>query len=230
MRLLYCYIECFRNIWKQEVKFANDYDIGFSHGMLRIRKEPNNSGLDYLYGDDALKNLTVIVGKTGAGKTNLLQLIGMQEYYRDDEDGRDAYFFLYELEPPRHFLLEVKNVDVDGIYSREKDGRPDFCTITFTIEEDGNYKLDEEPAKNYLKNTFIFNTFDSDSYSYFPYGETKEERQSTDSSLIDGIPREISFYGRSSVSIECKAIKDYLEHFPKESIKQEASFDLEASN
>lgn len=48
--------------------------------------------------------------------------------------------------------------------------------------------------------------------------------------MISGVPRELSIYGKSSVSVECLAIKDYLTHFSKESIKHNASFSITVSN
>lgn len=71
MRLLYVYIKHFRNFRDQDVRFVDDYDINYKDGQLSIKHTAHKRELEYLYGYDVLKNLTVIVGKTGSGKTNL---------------------------------------------------------------------------------------------------------------------------------------------------------------
>ena len=86
MRLLYAYIAHFRNIFDQEMNFSSDYYISYSHEKLHISKLPEDPNINYLYGDSMMRNLSIIVGKIGAGKSNLLQLIGMQVSYRQNED------------------------------------------------------------------------------------------------------------------------------------------------
>lgn len=80
MKLIYCYISKFRNIIDQEVCLSSDWDVHFRDGSLAIRQKEKNEALDYLYGNEYMKELYVIVGKTGSGKTNFLQLLGMDAY------------------------------------------------------------------------------------------------------------------------------------------------------
>lgn len=231
MRLLYAYIAHFRNIFDQEMNFSSDYDISYSHEKLHISKLPEDPNINYLYGDSMMRNLSIIVGKTGAGKSNLLQLIGMQVSYRQNEDNKGAYLFLYELEPnvPR-FLLEVTGLSVDGLYTLRNSRKIDFEAIIFTIDAEGKFHIEKNGLNTVPNNCFIFNSFDPDSYAFCPYGTSKEDRSPSYNSMISGVPRELSIYGKSSVSVECLAIKDYLTHFSKESIKHNASFSITVSN
>lgn len=72
MKLIYCYIGNFRNIIDQEVVFNHDYDVSFIEHKLIIKKGRADDNKEYLYGKSLVKNLSVIVGRTGSGKTNLL--------------------------------------------------------------------------------------------------------------------------------------------------------------
>jgi predicted ATP-dependent endonuclease of OLD family len=229
MRLLYVYIKHFRNFRDQEVRFVDDYDINYSGGKLSVRHTAHKRELEYLYGDNVLKNLTVIVGKTGAGKTNLLQLIGKQSYYRE-EDSEDEYFLLYELESPKHFVVESMGIDIQGLPVRKRGNKKMFQGVSFTINEAGAYVIDKGNLSDVLGHSYIFNSFDNHSYAYCPYGMTKEDRRSSSSPISNTIPRELSIYGETSVSIECELIRDYVYQFPEGSIKRQAAFVIRWNN
>lgn len=229
MRLLYVYIKHFRNFRDQDVRFVDDYDINYKDGQLSIKHTAHKRELEYLYGYDVLKNLTVIVGKTGSGKTNLLQLIGMQSYYRE-EDPKDEYFFLYELESPRHFMIECMGIDIQGLPFRKWGKKKMFSGVTFTIDEKGKYIIDNGNLSDILGHSYIFNSFDNHSYAYCPYGMTKKDRRTSNTPVSNTIPRELSIYGKTSVSIECELIRDYIHHFPNGSIKRQAAFVIEWDN
>ena len=47
--------------------------------------------MDYIYDNGFMSNLRIIVGKTGSGKTNFLQLIGMDWWNREDTAESDIY-------------------------------------------------------------------------------------------------------------------------------------------
>lgn len=228
MRLLYVYINHFRNFRNEEVRFVDDYDIDYKDRKLSIRYTAHKRDVEYLYGNNVLKNLTVVVGKTGAGKTNLLQLIGMQSYYR--EDSEDEYFLLYELGSPKHFMVECMGIDIEGLPLRKWSNKKMFRGVSFTINEEGIYVIDQGNLSDILGHSYIFNSFDNHSYAYCPYGMTKEERRSSSSPISNTIPRELSIYGKTSVSIECELIRDYINHFPNGSIKRQAAFVIEWNN
>ena len=85
MKLIYIYIQRFRNIERQEINLSDKFSVNLDGSALRIvRKEPN-AAMDYMYGNSFMRDLHVIVGKTGSGKTNLLHLLGMDEWDRYNE-------------------------------------------------------------------------------------------------------------------------------------------------
>ena len=97
MKLIYCYIAHFRNIENQEVSLSNEFECHYCDSKLLIEKLEKNPLMDYIYDNGFMSNLKIIVGKTGSGKTNFLQLIGMDEWRRIESDASDAYLLLYKM-------------------------------------------------------------------------------------------------------------------------------------
>ena len=106
MKLIYCYIERFRNIENQEVSLSDEFDCHFRDSKLLIEKQEKNPLMDYVYDNGFMSNLKIIVGKTGSGKTNFLQLIGMDWWRRIESDASDAYLLLYKMQDENAFFAE----------------------------------------------------------------------------------------------------------------------------
>ena len=51
-----------------------------------------------------MSNLKIIVGKIGSGKTNFLQLIGMDWWNREDTAESDVYLLLYKMHDENAFF------------------------------------------------------------------------------------------------------------------------------
>lgn len=114
MILLYAYIQKFKNYINQEVVFDPSYQISFSDGLLSITYRGADAAKEMLRGNRKPDNLHLLVGKTGSGKTNLLQLIGMKHDTRTQrkwEGEEDSYFFLYKIND-HEFFIEICDVDI----------------------------------------------------------------------------------------------------------------------
>ncbi len=83
MILIYAYIEKYKNYEKQEVTFDTSYSVHFQDGALEIKYNGLPAYQNIVH-PGKLDNLHVLVGKTGSGKTNLLQLIGSKKDTRTD--------------------------------------------------------------------------------------------------------------------------------------------------
>ena len=232
MQLIYCYIEKFRNIQQQEVSLSDNFKCSYKNGKLLIEKSRDNSMAGYIYENDFMRNLRIIVGKTGSGKTNFLQMIGMATWKRMDSAKNDAYFMLYKMEATDVFFIEVIGMTIPEMENFLTTKR----TYSASAEDAYKIKYDFDSQKitdvwdaNYedVENTFIVNAFDRNAFADCPY---ENERQEGVANHDNFIGRMISQFGNASVSMECDYLKAYLNKMPQDSIKRKASLVIRWNN
>lgn len=210
MKLIYCYIEHFRNIENQDVSLSDEFDCRYRDSKIFIEKREKNPLMDYIYDNGFMSNLRIIVGKTGSGKTNFLQLIGMDWWNRKSTADGDAYFLLYKMHNENDFFVEEVGL---GNKTRA------YC---FTYDFDKHEILKYIPAAyDDHEDTYIINAFDRYAFASCPYDNVRQEQMFDNNQFI---PRKITQYGKSSVSMECEFLKEYLSHFSEKSIKRRVSF------
>lgn len=210
MKLIYCYIEHFRNIENQDVSLSDEFDCRYRDSKIFIEKREKNPLMDYIYDNGFMSNLRIIVGKTGSGKTNFLQLIGMDWWNRKSTADGDAYLLLYKMHNENDFFVEEVGL---GNETRA------YC---FTYDFDKHEILKYIPAAyDDHEDTYIINAFDRYAFASCPYDNVRQEQMFDNNQFI---PRKITQYGKSSVSMECEFLKEYLSHFSEKSIKRRASF------
>lgn len=210
MKLIYCYIEHFRNIENQDVSLSDEFDCRYRDSKIFIEKREKNPLMDYIYDNGFMSNLRIIVGKTGSGKTNFLQLIGMDWWNRKSTADGDAYLLLYKMHNENDFFVEEVGL---GNKTRA------YC---FTYDFDKHEILKYIPAAyDDHEDTYIINAFDRYAFASCPYDNVRQEQMFDNNQFI---PRKITQYGESSVSMECEFLKEYLSHFSEKSIKRRASF------
>lgn len=210
MKLIYCYIEHFRNIENQDVSLSDEFDCRYRDSKIFIEKREKNPLMDYIYDNGFMSNLRIIVGKTGSGKTNFLQLIGMDWWNRKSTADGDAYLLLYKMRNENDFFVEEVGL---GNKTRA------YC---FTYDFDKHEILKYIPAAyDDHEDTYIINAFDRYAFASCPYDNVRQEQMFDNNQFI---PRKITQYGKSSVSMECEFLKEYLSHFSEKSIKRRVSF------
>lgn len=210
MKLIYCYIEHFRNIENQDVSLSDEFDCRYRDSKIFIEKREKNPLMDYIYDNGFMSNLRIIVGKTGSGKTNFLQLIGMDWWNRKSTADGDAYLLLYKMHNENDFFVEEVGL---GNKTRA------YC---FTYDFDKHEILKYIPvAYDDHEDTYIINAFDRYAFASCPYDNVRQEQMFDNNQFI---PRKITQYGKSSVSMECEFLKEYLSHFSEKSIKRRVSF------
>lgn len=210
MKLIYCYIEHFRNIENQDVSLSDEFDCRYRDSKIFIEKREKNPLMDYIYDNGFMSNLRIIVGKTGSGKTNFLQLIGMDWWNRKSTADGDAYLLLYKMHNENDFFVEEVGL---GNKTRA------YC---FTYDFDKHEILKYLPAAyDDHEDTYIINAFDRYAFASCPYDNVRQEQMFDNNQFI---PRKITQYGKSSVSMECEFLKEYLSHFSEKSIKRRVSF------
>lgn len=209
MKLIYCYIEHFRNIENQDVSLSEEFDCRYRDSKIFMEKREKNPLMDYIYDNGFMSNLRIIVGKTGSGKTNFLQLIGMDWWNRKSTADGDAYLLLYKMHNENDFFVEEVGL---GNKTRA------YC---FTYDFDKHEILKYIPAAyDDHEDTYIINAFDRYAFASCPYDNVRQEQMFDNNQFI---PRKITQYGKSSVSMECEFLKEYLSHFSEKSIKRRAS-------
>lgn len=232
MQLIYCYIKKIRNIQRQEVSLSDKFKCSYKDGRLWIEMSTDNSMADYIYENDFMRSLRIIVGKTGSGKTNFLQMIGMDSWNRMGSTKRDAYFMLYKMEVKNEFFVEIVGMSIHGIKKNISSNHIDSKTIkaVYKIKYDFNsQKITDVRDANYedAEHTYIINAFGRNAFADCPY---ENERQEGVVNHDNFIGRMINQFGNASVSMECDYLKAYLNKMPQESIKRNASLVIRWNN
>lgn len=233
MNLIYCYIKKFRNIIEQEVQFSDEWECHFEDGKLLIKSKVRSTASVYLYGNGCLRDCRVIVGKTGSGKTNLLQMIGMSPYVRSDSvEKGDGYMMLYKDRDDSCFIIEYLNIEIQGITDTNdkylyQDARY-AKAARFEFDQSRQSVNNPRPLSRYDQNdTFIVNSFDRYSFSYCPYEDERQEGIHHNDELL---PRIVTQFGKSSITLEYNNLKSYIQSFPDDSIKRNVALEIRWDN
>lgn len=216
MKLIYCYIRRFRNIENQEVMLSDEYECHYEKAKLTIEKCGRDSLLDYVYDNAFMRNLRIIVGKTGSGKTNFLQLIGMDRWRRDETESDDSYLMLYKRDADDLFFVEEVGLGK---------GRRAY-TMSYDFEKQEAVEV-RKTDSNDFENTYIVNAFDRYAFSHCPYEDERHEGVEGNDEFV---PRMIAQFGKTSVSMECDFLKEYIRHFSSNGIKSKASLVIRKDN
>ncbi|MGN0332293.1 MAG: AAA family ATPase [Lachnospiraceae bacterium] len=257
MILLYAYIQKFKNYVNQEIVFDNSYKVTFSDGELSITELGNSAARNILRGDYKPNNLHLLVGKTGSGKTNLLQLIGMKYDIRtqrkwDGED--DSYFLLYKI-GQNEFFLEICDVEMKQFpvkkekhslsipeVIKENAARMDTVrTVRFRVEEThgekracsefteiSEYGYDISTPDEKVRNMgIIINSYDINAFIKPPYPDEKENCEDMGN---DWIGRLVIPYHRTSLWEICDYIREYSAQMEPGDTKRQATFVLSTHN
>jgi predicted ATPase len=221
---------------EQEVCFTDDYMVHWHEGNLVIAyrddRNERHAVKAHLYGNSPLSDLRIIVGKTGSGKTNLLQLIGMNYYTRSAEDNNSGYLMLYKMEDEDSFLCETVNMSVRGLSDIHQDREYYFRENAYLFKYDFEHaRIYEERVfnrRNNVVDTYIVNSFDRFAFAHCPYPDERDDTENEGMSSF--LYRRISPFGRGSAAAECEYLKDYLHQFSEDSLKRQAELVIEKDN
>lgn len=131
MKLIYIYMEKFRNFKRQGIAFTDSYRVRVEN------RDGQAEGLYIKYGEDDksykenIHSIHAIVGRNAAGKTNIADIIGMPWGSKDRTDliSEDvAYFLLYAVEDSGEeniYYAEIVGLDhFAGIFELETPAGP----------------------------------------------------------------------------------------------------------
>lgn len=258
MHLIYAYIKQFRNIVNQEIFFSTRYSVTYDPELtfpaaLTIQPKAASPADEVIHKNSQLSNVHIIVGKTGAGKTNLLQMIGMPEEERTMQpEAGGSYFLLYEADGS--FVIEPYDIPIDPEIvperaslqlkkelPKERNRMPAYVLehlrirdsmrmYRFLVDDAGkpvNPKQiihSEDLGKDI---TFIFNGYERHAFSHCPYEETRLESIGSGTIWQTRINAE---YHRTALWNSCRFLKDYIDSFDPDNIKRRAALVINCQN
>ena len=254
MRIIYCYIKSFRNIKNQSISFSDRYCISYNKDLsfpeaLNISITESAVPNSVIYRNSKLANIHLLVGKTGAGKTNIFQLIGMPESERVEHSGtEDSYFLLYEA--GNGFVIELFNTPISDEYLPKGysiqndpawDRIPDRDRKQITMYESMlvyRFKINESgeiidlthihtPEQLAGDLTFVFNGYERYAFAACPYEDTHNTAVENNTKWQ---PRMNAEYQRTSLQSSCRFLKEYIETFDENNIKRKAALVIRCSN
>ena len=232
MKLIFAYIKQYKNIREKEFAFSDDYSVSFDRGKLQIKRTGIEKIKNCLYGGNLIKDLHIIVGRTGSGKTNLLQLIGMEDKERVRSKKTDAYFLLYKCGAGDDlFAVEVFNTRIPQISramqmrSRKEQAITGFDFYRFRYNfKNGNITEIDIVNDQMWEDTIVVNTFDKNAFAHYPYHDVVEQSRNK------WLPRKVTPYAETFPGMVVSAAREYVEQMPKESIKRRAAFVINREN
>lgn len=256
MKLIYAYIKHFRNIDNQEIYFSDGFIVNYNSNLplptaIRINKTEVSQVTDVIFRDSQLADVHIIVGKTGAGKTNIFQMIGMPEEERlKDTDA--SYFLLYLAE--NTYVLEPFNFEIDETViphrvSREVENKlaeellrmPDYVQehmrlrdsmrmFRFSVDSIGkpcNIQSIGRPDELDSDMTYIFNGYERHAFPFCPYEETRLESAESNTIWQTRVNAE---YHKTTLWNSCRFLKEYIDTFDTDNIKRKAALVINVQN
>lgn len=156
MELLYLYIKHYNGIfYNTGINFSSNYLVEYRDNELRVSKRDTVKG----YYGDVVSNVTLLLGKNGAGKTTILDILGMR---RDDRSSDNylfannstiyngSYFMLYHLYD-EYYAFEFVSYgfldEINGIKNINMHGRK---------ENDALYKVPMGTVFRYENGVFTY--------------------------------------------------------------------------
>lgn len=204
--------------------FSDEYAVTLHDGRLLISKRAPDPNVTYVYGDGFLKDVRVIVGKTGSGKTNFLQLLGMDNIERNSTADSDAYMMLYKSKDDDTFVAEIVGLDIEGLsrykktplYSNNNTGG-----VRFRYDFENNNVCDVIGlAIQGFENTYIINSFDKHSFAWYDGEDGHQTETQPEAGLL---PRMIVDWGQGNVSMETEFLQNYVMQFREDSLKRQVA-------
>ncbi|MBQ3284192.1 MAG: AAA family ATPase [Ruminococcus sp.] len=224
MKLIYCYIRDYKNIKDQSIIFCPDFKVEVKEGSLYIEQGAKKESEMVFFENRNLRNLHIIVGKTGSGKTNILNLIGMDLYNRIYQAPSISFFLVYHKDA-NEYAVELCNYSFSYYDDDKKQvyGGKGYCAYSlFTDEHHMGCNF-----RNLKDDTVIFNGYDKHSFSDPIYSDSRKQKYDINLVFLSrvNVP-----YQNTDLFFVCKYLSQYIKTFDTESDKRKASLLIRSQN
>ncbi|MCB2313468.1 AAA family ATPase [Clostridium tagluense] len=111
MELIYAYVEKFSDfIYEQEFTFTQRFKVNYDKSNKKLLIKEKNY-IENFFGEK-IKNISLVIGKNGTGKSTLLDLLGMKmdDRNRSYSKFKDKYFIVYHM---KNNLFAVEGCGLD---------------------------------------------------------------------------------------------------------------------
>ncbi len=224
MRLIYAFIREYKNIRNQEIVFCPEFHVEIKDDFLFVHQRKKEINYELLLRNKNLQNLHLIVGKTGSGKTNILNLIGMDFINRIKQSPNTSFFLLYH-KSDNQYGIELCNFS----FKNHKDSGTKavlgagYRSYSFSTDE-----RDQAQDFTDLKDrTVIFNGYDKHSFSSPIY--TDDRNRKYDSNLFF-LSRVNVPYQNTDLYFVCQYLSKYINTFEPNSDKRNAALTISSKN
>lgn len=151
MKLVFAHIEAYKNIIDQNINFSSLFDIVFDKETSSIRlflcPRYKMEAVPFFMKPEYLDKVHVIVGKSGSGKSNLLEVLAGNVFDSNVENSQ--YFLLYagktRGENSYRFIIECKGYEIVSHYDNQ---------LLVQLKDD--YVARKKQSSTYLRYTFLW--------------------------------------------------------------------------
>lgn len=224
MKLIYAFIREYKNIQNQEIVFCPEFHVEIKDGLLFVHQRAKEMYRELLPGNQSLQNLHLIVGKTGSGKSNILNLIGMDYINRINQPPNTSFFLLYH-KSDNQYGIELCNYSFknDTDDKRKAALRLGYQSYSFSTNEN-----DQACSFTDLSDrTVIFNGYDKHSFSSPIYSDDRNRKYDTNLFFLSrvNVP-----YQNTDLFFVCQYLSKYINTFDPNSDKKNAALTISSKN
>lgn len=201
MKLIYTWIEKYRNLEKIALSWDSEFEVEFfaNKSVINIKRTKNYINIFPKH----INNITAIVGKNGVGKSNILNLLShdiKKLYIKKNITEKEGFFNIYYLKNDLYVIEGVGLHIIDNILEQNKNFSEDFCITVrnlngkFLFESYGYEEhFEKKPEFAYLRyvnriDKRKFDEYNNSNYKPYKYlADRKNSKYFSKYRLIDAI-------------------------------------------
>ncbi|WIM37965.1 hypothetical protein PO903_15070 [Paenibacillus sp. PK4536] len=148
MKLIYTWIEKYRNLEKIGLNWDNEFEVEFTEDTQTINIKKNDDYFNLFSDYSCIENIKVIVGKNGTGKTNIMHLLGNGINNCDllNPSVSDLFLNIYHYKN-NEYIIEGNGM-INLIINHSIDNHKTYCILAEYEDKEKRFKY-KEPFNGY---------------------------------------------------------------------------------